>query len=773
MSLIMIHDVEKSAFSKPARWEMGLLNPDDWQAGWISAPRVFDWNQRGARIQHTAKKAPPLHDDPSPLFRKEFRINGKIKSARVYISGLGYYELYLNGKRVGDHLLDPAFTDYSKRVLYVTYDITDMLREEDNAVGIMLGNGWYNMFTRAVWSFDRSPWRDDPTVICQMEMEYRDGRREIVGTDSSWRCAPGPVTFNSIRQGETYDATLEKKGWNTAGYEDKGWYDVRVVEGPKGTLTSQNLPPVKIVKEVAPEKVNRQGRERYVVDFGQNMAGFVKIKVKGERGRKIIIRYGERLDDRGGLDQHIISGYVREERFQTDIYVMKGEGVEEWHPRFTYHGFRYVEISGFPEVPDEKNLSACVAHTAFDTAGTFHCSSELLNKIQKNTLWSYVNNFHGYPTDCPHREKNGWLEDGALPCESGLFNFRSQQAYIKWVEDILDSQRPDGSIPPIVPTSGWGYQWNIGPAYDNALIIIPWNLYLYTGDTAQLSSFYPAMKKYFAYYRRQAREDILDLGLGDWCTARTQTPKRVTATAYYFFEAVLLSKIAAVVGEEQEAEEYARLAGEIRDTFLKRILRTEEDTLLTQTTLGCALYMGMTDSLTTAGSLRRLITLLEEDEMNLDFGNVGAKVVMNALSACGKAGIAYRMVNTTTYPGWGHWVSRGATTLWETWDGRLSRNHVMFGDVSAWMYKNLAGLSPDEDQPGFKRFTVHPLFPSDLDRVETEYHTLYGTIAVKWWREKEKLRMDITVPVNTTARVWLPAYRREEVLENGEPLSTP
>ncbi len=761
---------KRSAFSDPAFWEMGLLQKEDWRAQWISAPKVFDWNKRSQMIQKLKKNAPPFHDDPSPLFRKNFHLSGKIRDARIYIAGLGFYELTLNGIKIRDHILDPAFTDYTKRVFYVTYDVTQHIREGDNTVGIMLGNGWYNMFSRGVWSFDHSPWRNAPSVRCQVEITYNDGNSQIISTDSTWKCAPGPVVFNSIRQGETYDATREKRKWDQPDFDDSHWYPVRVTDGPKGRLVAQNIPPVRILKDIPPLKISKINDTIYVADFGQNMAGFIKINVKGKKGRRITFKYGEILNEKGRVDQRNIDLYVREERFQKDIYIMKGEGQEVWHPHFTYHGFRYVEITGFPEDPNDKNLRACIVHTAFDTVGTFACSNTLVQRIQNITLWSYVNNFVGYPTDCPQREKNGWLGDAALACETGLYNFRSHAGYEKWINDIWDSQRPDGSIPPIVPTSGWGYQWNIGPAYDNAIILIPWYLYLYSGDKDILIRSYPAMKKYFKYYYYQTTENILDLGLGDWCYARTQTSKKITSTAYFFLEAKLLAKIARIVGKKNDAQKYSAIAGKIKKSFRDHFLLSPDNSALTQTALGCILYMGLTDSLSQQKVLDRLVESISSSPTNLDFGMIGAKTVINALAQNHYAHTAYKMITSEKYPGWGYFVKQGATTLWETWNGQQSRDHILFGDVSAWFYKYLAGLTPDEENPGFKHFRVKSFFPEDMKWVSSTYQTLYGDIRINWEKEEDGLKLDLTVPVNITATVWLPVRHLKNIFENGKPL---
>ncbi len=760
------------AWSDVAWWETALTGKSDWLAQWISAPRVFDWKTRSEFRQRLPKNAPPVHDDASPLFRKEFVAGKEIKSARLYISGLGYYEVFLNGEKVGDHLLDPAFTDYTKTVSYVPYDVTRKIKKGKNVLGVMLGNGWYNMFTRAVWSFDRAPWRNDPTLLCQLQLVYEDGSSQTVGSDTSWRCAPGPVTFNGIRQGETYDAGLEQEGWCRPGFDDGQWSRVRQVAGPSGTLHVQQMPPIKVVEEVAPVAVTKTGDGKYVVDFGKNLAGFVQLNVMGKRGQKITLKYGERLDAAGAVDQQIISMYVREKRFQTDEYIMKGTGKETWHPHFVYHGFRYVEVQGFPEKPDKENIKALWVHTALDTAGIFLTSNDLINGIQRMNLRSFLNNYHGYPTDCPHREKLGWMGDAQLTSETGLYNFQMGNAYTRFIHDILDSQKPEGAVPPVVPSGGWGYYWNIGPAYDNVTVILPWNLYLFTGDLNILRDTYPYLKKYFANYRRQARDNLIDLGLGDWCFAETQTPKIITATAYYYKEADLLSRIAGLLGEKEDQKEYAQLARQIREAYRSHFLAGDKYKTATQTTLGCALHFDMVDSAEKEKILRELDRRLPGKKLNMDFGVVGAKEVLYGLTAAGRPDIAWRVVNSTRYPGWGYWVSRGNSTIWETWDGKeWSLNHIMFGSVSGWLYKTLAGIKPDPEEPGFKHFYVEPFFPDSLEWVNAQHKSMYGTIRVYWKREQDSLILLLTVPANTSATLILPVKSVEDLTESGKALS--
>ncbi len=763
-------DDKATGYSSSASWQMALLNPGDWSARWISAPRVFDWNKRDVFRKTLDKKAPPQHDDASPIFRKEFKVNKTLKSATAYISGLGYYEFFINGKKVGDHLLDPAFTAYDKQVLYVTYDLTELLEEGENALGVMLGNGWYNMFTRALWSFDRALWRNDPTLLCQIELSYNDGSTETIISDDSWKCAPGPITFNSIRQGETYDARLEQEGWNTVGFNEAEWEWARIVDGPKGELEAQTLPPIRVVRSLSPQCVRRINDTTWVYDFGENIAGFAELAISGKKGTAITLRYGERLDSLGRVDQTEISAYVREERFQEDVYILNGSSMKTWHPRFTYHGFRYVELSGVSEKSECTSITASVIRTDFEKAGYFHSSNDLLNSIHEISLRSFESNFHGFPSDCPHREKNGWLNDGMIGAEAGILNYKSQTAYAKWAKDILAGMTKEGVIPPIAPDAGWGYNWNIGPAYDNAILLIPWYLYVYSGDVDILDESYPSIITYFENYRRQAKNNLLDLGLGDWVSIKTQTPKIVTGSAYYYLSAKLISNMALILNKKEDAREYGKLAEQIKASFNMHLFNKTTGLYgnASQTSQGVALDFGLVEPAYRLIVLDNLERLIDSTDLNLDFGMIGSKVVLNALATSGKARVAYNIVNSTAFPGWGNLAHRGATNLWETWDGeKLSLNHNLFGDINAWIIKTLPGIRPNENYPGFKRFTINPYIPDDMKWQESAYQTLYGNIRVFWEKNEKGYIMRLDVPCNTQAEVYFDVNSVCEIYEGG------
>lgn len=752
-----------SDWSKAAWFETGLLKPSDWQADWISAPPLFDWQQVDGRRKRIAKDAPPELPEPAPLFRKEFAISKKIKSARAYICGLGYHELYLNGDKVGDHLLDPAFTRYDKRALYVTHDVTNLLQNGDNAVGVMLGNGWYDLSSRGVWGFDYAAWRDQPTVMCQINIEFEDGSHSTIVTDSSWTCAPGPITFNSIRQGEWYDARLEQPGWNSSGFEDDNWFPVRQVRGPEGQVSAQNSPPVTVHHTFKPKSISKIAKGHYLVDFGQNMAGFLELTASGKKGEHVSLVYAEKTKD-GRVDQSNISTLVASTPFQTDKYIFKGEGEERWHARFTYHGFQYVEVLGWPGELTEDNLTANAISTGFLQHSRFECSNELINQVQHNTLWSYRNNFVGYPTDCPQREKNGWTGDAQLAAEAGLFNFNSLSAYKKWLQDIADEQQPSGEIAAIIPTAGWGYYWGNGPAWDSAFLLIPYYIYLYTGDLSPIEKHYEQMKRYVDFLTREKSDNgIVSWGLGDWCYEKTQTPAEITSTAYYYIDTKLISRFAELLKKQDDAQKYAQSAEAIREAFLQKFVDAKNGTVgnNSQTALACAVYQQLVDGKTRDAVTDQLLKVINKNDYKLDFGILGAKYVLNALADMNHADVAYQLFDHTEYPGWGHWIAQGATTLWEDWKGESSRNHIMFGDISAWFYKNLAGIQPDADVPGFEHFYIKLYFPTDMDWVKASVASPYGQIHSNWRRDGSKIILTVTVPVNSTATIFLPVQKND------------
>ncbi len=745
-----------SPWSAAASWEAGLLAAGDWQAGWIG--RNTD-----------------IEDRSAPLFRREFVLEAKPRRARVHISGLGYHELRINGRKVGDHLLDPGYTRYDRRVLYVTHDVTGMLAAGPNVLGVMLGNGWFNVQYRNAWDFDKAPWRAAPRLLCSLHVEYDDGRRLVVGSGPDWQCAAGPVTFNVIYGGETHDARLEQPGWDQPGFAAAGWQAAQPVDPPAGRLAPQVMPPIKAHEVLAPARISEPKPGVFVFDFGQNLAGFAELAVAGPAGTVVRMKYGERLLPDGSVDQREIAEHVVRfdagQQFQTDTYILRGGGAERWHARFVYHGFQYVEVSGLPERPTDATLRAVFIHSAVPDVGRFECSEPLLNRIWRATRWAYLSNLHGIPTDCPHREKNGWTGDAHLACETGLLNFDGIAVYEKWLRDLADEQRPGGELPGIVPTGGWGYQWGNGPAWDSAFVLIPACLHDYCGDPTALRVHYDGLRRYVDYLTSRAKDGIVDIGLNDWAPYETETPAEVTSTGYYHRDALVVARAAELAGRPDDAARYAALAGRIRDAFNRRFYQPEAGSYANggQTALACALYQDLVAPAERGRVVASLAAAVERRGGHIDTGILGAKYLLHALSDNGRHDLAWRVATQRDQPGWGWWIGQGATTLWEQWNGSASRNHIMFGDIGAWFVQSLAGIRPDPAGPGFRRIIICPRPVAGLGAARAEHDSARGRIASDWRLRDGVFELAVVIPPNTTATVHVPAAGEAPVSEGGGP----
>ncbi|MCC7377710.1 MAG: glycoside hydrolase family 78 protein [Verrucomicrobiales bacterium] len=743
-------DGQESPWSAPAFWEMGLLQPGDWTAHWIGRDES-------------------LEDRPAPWLRRTFNLRGPVQRARVYVSGLGYYDLSINGHAVGDRMLDPAFTRYDRRVLYATHDVTRWLRPGKNCLGVVLGTGWFNCHTRAVWNFHQAPWRMSPRLLLQFHLDYSDGKTEVLVSDESWKIGASPTVFDSIYGGESYDAGLELPGWNTPSFKDSNWDNARNLAAPAGRLTAQRMPPIRLQAPIEPVAITEPAPGVYVVDFGKNIAGVAEITASGPAGLKVQWRYGERLTPDGRLDTRDIDQHIKsqgkDQAFQTDTYTLRGTGTERWHARFTYHGFQYIEVTGLR--PSRDTFRALPLHSEIPRTGTFVCSDDRLNQVQAAAQRSFLNNFQGLPTDCPHREKNGWTGDAHLAVEQANFNFLPVTVHAKWIQDLIDEQRPTGELPGIVPTSGWGYDWGNGPAWDSALMLIPKAAHTYFGDTDMFERHYDAMRRYVDYLTTKADHGIVAIGLNDWAPWKTQTPADITSTAYYYVDARTVAQAARLLGRDQDAARYDTLADEIRRAFNARFLHADTATYGngSQTSLSCALYQDLVDPRLQPAVVDRLVEAVDRNAGHLDVGILGAKYLLNALLEHQRGDVAYRIVTQTNQPGWLWWIGQGATTLWEQWNGTESRNHIMFGDVSAWFYKAIAGINPDPLAPGFRHFTIKPHPFGDLTWARGEYQSIRGLIVSDWRRVDGVFRLRVTVPANTSATVFLPARPGARVRE--------
>ena len=715
----------------------------------------------------------------SPAFEKKFATKKPVASALLHITGVGFYEAELDGARVGDKVLDPSPTKFDKRVLYSTYDVTETLSRNggDHTLRVLVGHGWYDVRAVAVWNFDNAPWRGLPAMIAQLEVTYADGTGETIASDGSWRQVTSPVVYDDIREGEL----LQPKGRETIDLP------AQVVRGPSGRLTAERHPGAKVMRTIRPASVDRLPNGHWVVDFGQNMAGWARLEITGQRkGDVVTVQYAERREGDGPVSRYM-DGDFRYPRsfffltggwFQRDRFVCSGEGTEVYEPRFTYNGFRYVEIDGLQRRPD---IVAKVVHTAFPDAGKFECSNDLLNKIQNIFLWSYRSNFaDGYPTDCPHREKNGWTGDAALASEMAQYNFQNVAAYEKWIQDILDEQRFDGNVPSIVPNSGWGYAWGNGPAWDCCFTIIPWMLYVYNGDRRILETAYPGWLKYMDYTSGMASNDLVSHGLGDICPVKEGlTPVKLVSSGYYYLDAKIVARTAELLGKTEDAKRFSELAERIR-VAARREMAKDDGTYATgsQCAQGCVLHQGLVVPELREKAAARLVEAVERDKGYLNFGIHGTKYVFRALSEAGRTDLAYAMAAKQDFPSFGYWISRGATTAWEDPYGNSSLNHVMFGDISAWMYQYLAGIRLDDSVSsvaenvdpsavGFRRFLIAPDPVADLTWVRASHRCPYGLIRSEWKREEGRFSLEVEIPPNTEATVCLPSGATDVHAPNG------
>lgn len=711
---------------------------------WITSPQLS---------RNCVTADPP---SPAPLFRRAFECSG-FTTGRVRLSGVGYHELYLNGRKVGDRVLDPAVSCYEKRVRFVTFDITEYLHPGTNVIGVILGNGWYNPSTAEVWNFFKAPWRDCVKFTIELEI---DGRL-VLGADESWKWTSGPILFDALRNGETYDARCEIDGWLGERYDDSGWLSAVRIAGPGGMLDEQKMPPCKVLQTI-PMTLHPAGR---VYDAGQNLSGWARIAVQGEAGAEVKLEYAERITEDGDLDTNFQDTFIKSGDFQTDRYILKGSGgVESWEPRFTYHGFRYVRVSvtGAAEV---RSIEARFVGTAFDSIGKITTSDETINQLQKMTRWSFRSNFVGIPTDCPHREKNGWTGDAAIAADTGLYNFDVGSSYAEWLQLLADCQRRNGQLPGIAPTGGWGFDWGSGPAWDCALFSIPYEIYLHTGDDTAIRQNYPAMKRYLDFCGTMESDGILAFGLGDWASpeecGKSPSPA-LTSTGYYYMDAKRISSFARLLGEPEEEAKYRDLAERVRAAFNRKFhlgdgLYGDGSGKGELTALGCALYHDLVEPEFRQRTLDRLVALCREGGCRAYFGILGAKYVPRVLAENGHADLACRFFTQREFPGWAHWIDLGLTTLGEHWDGTASRNHIMFGDLGAWFFRYLGGFRHDPERPGCRHLIVAPCPVVESCRAE------YRGYVSEWEVKDGTMTIRLTVPPNSSAMLQLPGEERFEL----------
>jgi len=777
--LVVTTDQQWRAFNKNIEnWQNPQLDDSNWSpVKVLGAYGITPWGKFTVnRSEH--------YQLPARMLRREFNLDKKIKRAMMYICGLGYYELELNGKKVGDHVLDPELTHYSKRSLYVTYDVTDQLNQGDNAIGVILGNSRY-FAPRSAVPFETVDY-GFPKLLLQMCVEYEDGSVAQIVSDDTWKLTTdGPIRANNDYDGEIYDARMEFKGWSKPGFDDTGWQQPQLVSAPGGAITPQMAQPIRVTKTLKPIALTQPRPGVYVYDMGQNMVGWVKLKVRGLRGTTVKLRFAEVLDDEGLLYlDNIRSCKV------TDLYTLKGEGLEVYQPRFTYHGFRYVELTGFPGKPDLSTIEGQVVHSDLPRVGEFSCSNPLLNRLYKNILWGVRGNLRSIPTDCPQRdERHGWLGDIANESKGESYDFNVARFYYKWLNDIQDSQNEKGVIPDVAPPYWMMHSGNVTwpAAY---LIIQDWFRTQYA-DTKLIEMHYPSMKKWITYLTQYLENDLMPRDrYGDWCVPpespkliHSQDPNRKTApevlgTTYFYLHLRQMARYAKILNKLDDAKHYSQMADRIKKAFNEQLFNPATGLYSngTQTSSVLPLAFDMVPDQHKQAVFDKLVdNIMVKNNGHIGTGLIGGQWLMRTLSDNGRPDIAYKLATNKTYPSWGYMAENNATTIWELWNGNTadpsmnSHNHLMLvGDLSIWLYEYLAGIKCDPQGPGFKRIIIKPTPVGDLTSAKATHKSMHGTIVSDWKIKNDMMHLNVTIPVNTTATVHVPTTSPDRVTENNK-----
>ncbi len=764
-----------------------IVTDGDWEgaAQVLGALRDVPWGRDMLARTETA----------SPAFEKSFIAKGPVAEATLHITGLGFYEASLNGARIGDKVLDPAPTAYDKRVLYSTYTLDGLVKPGPNVLRVLLGHGWYDQRSIAAWNFDSAPWRDFPRLLAQLELRYADGSTERVVSDASWLQVASPVGYDCIREGEIIGAR-DPRGPNLAAKP----LPAEEVAAPRGVLAAEAQPGARVVRDIPPAAIWSAGPATWIVDFGENIAGWARVRLRGLRPGDIVsFTYDERVAPGGlpaepfdwhgrtiwtqmperplrNIDRYLVSSasyhvLPRDAAFQRDRFVSSGAPVEDYEPRFTYNGFQYLVIRGLQSPPRAEDVVGRVVSTDFPTTGRFTCSDATFNALVQAAERAYRSNFaDGFPTDCPHREKNGWTGDAQIASGLAQYFFDNTAGYEKWLADIVDAQRDSGEIPGIVPTGGWGFKWGNGPGYDFALPIIAWRLYLHRGDRRILDVIYPALTKLLAFTAREKMvDDLVDWGIPDWIPADPASRPKGEYTSSLFFRAALeiAAKIAGFKGLADDARRFSAQADRTRAALRAKYLRG--DGLFengSQTAQAMALQFGLAEPGERPAAERRLVEAVHAADDHVTCGIYGMTYLFRALSEAGRTDLAFRVLTRDSDPSPARWIAQGATTLWEDFKDGQSRNHIMFGDFAAWAFAHLAGIRPLESAPGGREMLIAPCPIAALEFAEATVGTPYGTYASAWRREGGTLSFTVTVPPNASAIVRLPG-REEQRLGPG------
>jgi alpha-L-rhamnosidase len=769
-----------SDWAAKAAWQMGLPEMTDWKnAKWIAFENLPDSNLIIPAAHGKGKKEWGLGKNILPLLRKDFTLKKSVKKAIAFISGLGHFDMHLNGEKVGDHFLDPGWTMYTKHALYVTFDITKQLKNGVNTVGVMLGNGFYYIprerYRKITGAFGY------PKMICRILVEYTDGSSENIVSDNSWKTAAGPITFSSIYSGENYNATLEQTGWDKPGFNDGNWFDVTIVNGPP-VLNSQMAEPLKVMETFEVKKLTKVAGGSYVYDYGQNASGIPRITVSGKKGDTVRIVPAELINENGTANQKNTGSPAYFD------YILKGDGEETWQPQFMYYGFRYLQIEkaipqGDPnpaQLPVVLRLDALHTRNAAERSGSFECSSELFNKTAKLIDWAIKSNMASVFTDCPHREKLGWLEEAHLVGSSVRYNYDIATLCKKVIEDMKAAQTADGLIPEIAPEFvQFEEPFRDSPEWGSNSIILPWYVYQWYGDKKVLSESYSMMQRYLEYLKTKANNHILTQGLGDWYDLGPKPPgvsqlttKGVTATAMYYYDLTILQNIAKLLNKPQDAVAYGKLATEVKAAFNKKFFNdtTKQYATGSQTANAMAVYMKLVEPQNKDAVVANIIKDIRSRSNALTAGDIGYRYLLRVLDEEGRSDVIFDMNSRDDVPGYGFQLAHGATALTESWAAltSVSNNHFMLGHILEWFYSGLAGIRPAEGSVVFNKIDIRPEPVGDITFAKASYISPYGLIKSEWKKSNSVFELDVEIPANTTAIVYLPAGKNTIITEGGK-----
>ncbi len=764
-----------SDWSEPSSWEMGLLENADWQANWVGSPLA------GGKHSNL----------PAPYLRRDFAASQGIRKGRLYVSALGLFECWINGQRVGEDYFMPGWTDFNKRVRYAVYDVTAMLHSGENALGAILGDGWYCGYLS---SNPRQQYGEQPKLMYQLELEMEDGSRQTVVSDQSWRWAYGPIVEADLIYGESYDARREIPGWNLPGFDVTSWQPVALFDTLHPKLEAYSGPKVRRMEELAPiaAPVKHKGWEntRWIFDLGQNMVGWARIRVNGKAGTTVRIRFAEMLNPDGTL----YTTNLRSAR-ATDYYTLKGEGEEVFEPHFTFHGFRYVELTDLPEEmsPDVDTVRGMVFYSAMPKSGSFECSDPLLNQLQHNIQWGQRGNFLDVPTDCPQRdERLGWTGDAQVFIRTAAFNRQVAGFFTKWVQDLEDAQSEYGQIPSVAPNF-WQESYDGGPAWADAFVICPWTVYLCYEDKRILAQHYPAMQRYVNHLKEMSVNFIRCHpdskyqhkdwdGFGDWLSINAETPKDLIGTAFMAYCARLMARIAKALDKPKDAAEWTKLFEDTRQAFQRRFVSADGLVVgQSQTCYVLALQFDLLPEALRPAAVRELVRDIQRRDMHLSTGFVGAPYLMHVLTRFGQDDTAFALLHQTSWPSWLYSVTKGATTIWERWDGWTeekgfqdpgmnSFNHYAYGSIGDWMYDELAGIGLDADEPGYRHILLHPHLGGGLTRARAAYESPYGQVVSEWEQQKDAFSWKVVVPPNTRATLTFPVGASARIVVDNLPI---